>query len=66
MNVVNKQCDSRTSLKVDALVAFGSPFLDKLMIKLDEQQSLILDGSEEIVVANEVKYVRSPKPNEKR
>ena len=68
MGVVNQQSDTwrfggilRVELNAVCLLMF-SLFLKKFLIKLDQQQSLVANISEEVIFPDEVKNVGPPQP----
>ena len=65
MDVVDKKRDRRNRVCVDVL-ALLLPLLAELLVKLDEEQRLVLHVGEQVVLADEVEHVRAAQTEEER
>ena len=65
--MIHKELDRSTMFPLVTLYLFHFRFIDistSLPIKLDQEQSLILDSREQIVFADKVEYMRTSQPEE--
>jgi len=66
MYMIHEQRNSVMAFIVHHQTPFLLPLLHKLLVKLDEQECLILYIREEVVLANEVKHIWTAESEEER